>query len=192
MKKSSKFIFSLGCLLIVSSMVLLLLLQAKTKQAEHDNAEIVQMMEAILTDYSQGSKDTERQMEMPVLELQDEDFVSLLEIPSYGLKLPVCNDWNKGKVVSYPCRFSGTAYDGSLVIGGYDQLGQFDCFDRIWDGTMVMLTDMTGTVFSYEVERVERSQTAEANVLLSDKSDLTLFVRDAQLLEYIILRCVMK
>ena len=46
--------------------------------------------------------------------------------------------------------------------------------------------------FSYVVERVDRSSTAQADVLMNEESDLTLFVRDAQLLEYIILRCVMK
>jgi len=192
MKKSSKFIFVLGCLLILSSLILLILLQVQTNRAEQSNAKIVQTIEAILTDRTEGTKDPEQISDMPVLELYGEDFAALLEIPSYGLKLPVCNDWSQGNVVSYPCRFSGTAYNGSLIIGGYDQAGQFDFFDRIYDGAAVILTDMTGTAFSYEVQRVERSMSAEADVLMDSDADLTLFVRDAQLLEYIILRCVMR
>ncbi len=192
MKKSSKIIFIFGCVLILISLALLLLLRLQTKQAQEGNDQIVQTMEAILTDRSEGSKDPEQETEMPVLELHGEDFSALLEIPAYGLKLPVGNSWDQGKVVSYPCRFSGTVYNGSLVIGGYDQAGQFDFFDRIQDGTTVSLRDMTGCTFTYEVARVDRSKSAEAEVLMNDEADLSLFVRDAQLLEYIILRCVMK
>ena len=48
---------------------------------------------------------------------------------------------------------------------------------------------MTGTTFSYTLEQVERRSSASAKSLLDADADLTLFVRDARLLEYIILRC---
>lgn len=192
MKRSGKVIFILGCLLIAFSMVLLFLLQVQAKRAKRTNIEIVQIMETILSDRREGVKNPEWETEMPILELQGEDFIALLEIPSYGLKLPVCDIWDKGKVMSYPCRFRGNAYDGSLVVGGYDQPGQFDFFERIQNGTQVTVTDMTGTTFSYVVELVERSSSAQAEILNDEEADLTLFVRDAQLLEYILLRCVMK
>ena len=171
---------------------MLFLWKIQTQKAERTNGEIVQTMEAILIDRRQGTKDLECEPEMPALEIQGEDFIALLEIPSYGLKLPICNTWDKGKVVSYPCRFYGSAYDGTLIVGGYDQSGQFDFFDRIQNDTVVTVTDMTGSVFSYVVEQVERSGSAQADALMDEEADLTLFVRDAQVLEYIILRCVMK
>lgn len=181
-----------GCLLLTISLLLLVFLRVQTKRAERTNAEVVQVMEAILTDCREGTIDVARETDMPALELYGEDYIALLEIPSYGLELPVGGTWNKGKVVSNPCRFYGTAHNGTLIIGGYDQPGQFDFFDRIQDGTTVKITDMTGCIFSYVVDRVDRSDSAEAEILLDDKSDLTLFVRDAQLLEYILLRCVVK
>jgi len=192
MRKTDKAILILGGLLIGCSLALLVLLQVRTTQAERANAEIVRTMETILTDRREGTKDPERETEMPALELQGEDFIALLEIPSYGLKLPVCSTWDKGKVISYPCRFHGSAYDGTLVVGGYDQSGQFDFFGRIYPGAAVTLTDMTGSTFSYEVARVDRSGSAPAEILLDGDADLTLFVRDAQALEYLILRCVEK
>lgn len=179
MIKSSKVIFGFGCILIALSLAFMFLLQVRTKQAECTNAR-------------EGFKDLERATEMPVLEIQGEDFIALLEIPSYGKKWPVCGIWDKGKVTLYPCRFCGTSYNGTLIIGGYDQPGQFDFFDTISNGATVTVTDMTGCKFSYVVECVERSTSADSEVLIDDNADLTLFVRDVQLLEYIILRCVMK
>lgn len=192
MRKNSKVILMIGLLLIAVSFLLLLKLQIQTKRAMRTDAEVVQIMESILTDRREGEEDAERDAEMPALELSGQDFIALLEMPSYGLKLPVCGTWDKGNVTSYPCRFCGSAYNGSLVIGGYDQPGQFDFFDRIPTGTPVTVTDMTGSEFSYVVEQVERSNSAQAEVLIDGESDLTLFVRDAQLLEYIILRCVLR
>ena len=192
MRRSGKLIFILGLLIFAAGLGILFMLKFQTKRAEHVNAGIVQTMELILTDRREGMKDLDREKEMPVLELDGEDYVALLEIPVYGLKLPVCNVWDKGKAVLQPCRFSGSVYEGTLVIGGYDQVGQFDFFDRILDGTEVFVTDMTGSTFSYVVDQVERSKFAKEENLIKEGSDLTLFVRDAQLLEYVMLRCVLK
>ena len=192
MRKTGKVIFVFGCLLIACSLVLLIFLQSRTKQAVRTNAEIVETMETIFPDRNTGSKDFDRDPEMPALEINGEDFIALLEIPAYGLKLPIGSIWDKDTVISYPCRFHGSAYDGTLIIGGYDQRGQFDFFDRIQTGAAVTLTDMTGSTFSYVVNWIDRSQSAEATALLDDAADLSLFVRDAQGLDYIILRCVVK
>ena len=192
MRKNDKVILILGCLLLAVGISLFFLLQIQTRRAEGKNERIVQSMESILTDKRQGTKDLERDSEMPALELYGEDFIALLEISAYGLKLPIGKNWNKTQVVSYPCRFHGSVYDGTLVVGGYDQTGQFDFFDRIYPNVTIKVTDMTGCTFSYVVERVDRSSTAQPDDLMNEESDLTLFVRDAQLLEYIILRCVMK
>ena len=192
MKRNSKAIFVIGCLLITCSLIMLVVLQVRVQSAKRTNMEIVQTMEIILKDRREGVIEFEQEKEMPVLELKGEDFIALLEMPSFGLKLPVLGNWDKGKVTSFPCRFCGTSYNGNLVIGGYDQPGQFDFFDGVPNGTTVKVTDMTGSEFYYIVDCVERSDSAQAEILIDDKVDLTLFVRDAQLLEYIILHCVMR
>lgn len=192
MKRNGNFIFVFGCVLIVAGLTALFLLQVYTKKVEEKNTEIIQLIEGILIDRREGIKDLERESEMPALEIQGEDFIALMEIPAYGLKLPVYKTWDKGKVLSYPCRFHGSVYNGTLIVGGFDQPGQFDFFDRIQNGAIVSVTDMTGMIFSYVVQQVERSGSAQSEVLMKGKWDLTLFVRDSQSLEYIFLRCVEK
>lgn len=190
MRRSAKAAFAVGCLLILGSLGLLAATQLRVRQAREENAEILRVMEEVLPPRREGLADTYRNMEMPALEIGGEDFAALLEIPAFGVTLPVSNHWEKGDVTLRPCRFWGTVYDGSLIVGGADQPGQFDCFDRIPNGANVTVTDMTGAEFSYAVARVERSDSARAEVLLDEEAELTLFVRDAYSLEYIILRCV--
>ena len=192
MKRNANPIWLAGCCLLAAGLLLLLVMQIQTKQAQRNNEAIVQTMESVFPNPTAGAVDEERTAEMPVLELRGEDFIALLEIPAYGMKLPVCAVWSSGTAAKHPCRFYGSAYNGTLIIGGYDRAGQFDFFDRIDTDTPVKLTDMTGCTYSYTVTRVDRSKTADAEVLTNADADLSLFVRNGQMSEYIILRCTAK
>lgn len=188
MRKSGKIILTLGCLLMAGGLVLLLVAGLQNRRADRQNAAVLAALETVLPDRREGLWEPDRTTEMPALELLGRDYIALLEIPAYGLRLPVRSAWDSREAEARPCRFFGTAYNGSLVIGGYDRAGQFDFFDRIMEGTEIRVTDMTGAVFAYRVSRVDRSDSADAGVL-AGRADLTLFVRDAQLLQYILLRC---
>ena len=192
MKRRANLFLVIGCLLVAGSLALLAYSSIHSAQAQKHNAEVVAQITTILPDRIDGVMDNYSNMEMPAMQIAGEDYIGLLEIPAFGLTLPIGSSWDAGKVTSYPCRFWGTVYDGSLVVGGADQAGQLDCLDQIWDGSVVTVTDMTGSVFRYMVSRVERSKSAQAEVLLDDAADLSLFVRDAYNLEYIIVRCMTK
>lgn len=126
---------------------------------------------------------------MPVLGINDVDYVALIEIPSLHLSLPVADAWNSQKLYNSPVRFYGSCYDHSLVIGGADNSHHFSFCDKIDIGTVITVTDMTGTQFFYTVSRVDRSKKAESNWLIRRDYDLTLFCRDALSMEYIAVRC---
>lgn len=189
MRRIAEWITAIGCIVVVLSLGLLLLMTARADQARRNNEQVVTTMLSLLPERTAHTKDPLWDATMPSLELEGEDYIALLEIPSYSLELPVGARWDHMQIRSHPCRFWGSAYNGSLIIGGADQAGQFDFFDQIHEGTRLILTDMAGRTFTYTVERVERSDTADAEVLMKDSADLTLFVRDARLLQYIILRC---
>ena len=192
MRKTSRFFLIAGCLLILGSLGLLATSRIRAEWARTYSAEVVSCIESIIPERTAGDMDAYLSMEMPVLQIDGQDFVGIVEIPSFGLALPIYSSWDAGKVTSFPCRFWGTVYDGSLVVGGADQAGQFDCFDRIQDGSTVTVTDMTGGESVSTVARVDRSKSAQADVLMDYSMDLTLFVRDAYNLNYILVRCMMK
>ena len=91
MRRSDKVILFLGCLMVAAALGVLLLMKLQAKQAEQKNSQIVQTMETILCDRREGMQEPDCETEMPVLELNGADFAALLEIPLYGVKLPVCN-----------------------------------------------------------------------------------------------------
>lgn len=190
MRSIGKVCLIIGFLLVAGSLALLLSVRLTARQAESRNAAAVEIISSLLPPIQPGIKDTYSNMAMPTVEIDGTDYVALVDIPTLGLTLPVANDWHSVKVLSGPRRFDGTVYDGSLIVGGVDQPGQFSGFSLLQLGDTVTVTDMTGLAFHYVIDRIDRSTSASEEILTAGTADLTLFVRNAYNLDYILLRCV--
>lgn len=179
----------LGVFLILIS--LSILVGDKCLAAYHGKvtAQLLQQMESVLPQAEAGVPGEYSETNLPVLQLDGKDFSGRIHFPDYGCTLPMGNQWDDRALGTYPCRFWGSLYDGTLVVGGKDQTGQFDFFDRMDIGEKVIITDMTGVQFRFAVSRIDRSKNPDTDVLIQDSWDLTLFARDAQSLEYLLVRC---
>lgn len=126
---------------------------------------------------------------MPSMEIDGVNVVGILEIPKYSCKLPVHATWNTGLSGSMPCRYTGSIYDRTLIIGGSDREGQLDFAGQISIDDRIFLTDMEGGRYSYHVTAIHRSDSADTDELMSKDSDLTIFIKNSLSMEYIIIRC---
>ena len=187
MNKRFSVLSVIGICLVVVSLLLTAALVLLGRWGNDHCERLAAEMERLLPERSVGVPGSEDGM--PVLQLDGEDFVALLEIPSCGMRLPVADAWDGSGIHGVPTRFCGSAYDHTLVIGGADDPRQFGFCDEIGHGEVVTVTDMTGAVFTYEVCRIDRSKTAEAQWLAKDGFDLTLFCRGLYSMEYIAVRC---
>lgn len=190
MRSISKWLLVAGSLLIVGSLVWLLVDYLAAENAEEETATLMEQLDELLPPPTEGI--TSADTEMPVLAVAGRDVVAVVELPAYDVRLPVGNTWDASGVTAYPRRFYGSAYDRSLVIGGSDRAGQLECLTQVELGDTVTVTDMTGAVFTYRVERVDRSDSAETEKLMDPDTHLTLFARDTYSLEYVLVRCVAK
>ena len=179
----------LGIGLLLGSLGILVFLGIRIHTGNQNSREVVSQIISLLPERTQG--ETRPDSQMPVLALAEADYAALLEIPAFGVTLPVADKWDSRNLYSAPRRFCGSAYDSTLVIGGADSPGQFSFCDKIDSGALVFVTDMTGSRFSYTVARVDRAKHAEAQWLQSSDWDLTLFCRDMYSMEYIAVRCVL-
>lgn len=189
MKKTRNYPLILGVCLILAGALLLLGFQAQAKFAARNTRAIYDRIDALLPPRSPGVSGIFADPAMPVLDLDGTDFCGILEIPAYGARLPIADQWKSGNTRKYPCRFRGSVYDSTLVIGGSDQTGQLNFCDRIDVGEKIRIIDLMGMEFSFSVTRVDRRKSAEGSWLISSDADLTIFVRDAMSLEYLALRC---
>ena len=94
-------------------------------------------------------------MEMPTQEIEGNDYIGVVDIPSLGLSLPVMSEWSYPKLKLAPCRYYGSAYTGCLTIVAHNYRTHFGLLREVLVGTQVLFTDVKGRQFSYEVSTVE-------------------------------------
>ena len=189
MNKSNRILLILGVLLVLLSAGGFLVSNLYAGWAG-ENAEIVaSQIRDLLPARTVGVQEPYTNPQMPVLQFDGKDYVCLVEVPAYGVSLPVRNEWKAGSLLQNPCRFWGSSYDGTLILGGSNQQGQFDFCGRVDLGDRITVTDMEGAVFTYAVERIDRSKTADFDRLSQGEYSLTLFTQEPYSAYYIIVRC---
>ena len=189
-KRKFPLLLVLGICLILASVSLVLDFQIRMHMGVQHSQKILSIMEQLLPERSPGVPGIYLTSGMPVLEIENVDYVAMLEVPSFGIALPVADQWDSNKLFQSPSRFFGSAYDNSLIIGGVDDPRQFGFCDKIEHGAQITVTDMTGAQFTYTVSSVDRAKHADAQWLMDADCDLTLFCHDIYSMEYIAVRCV--
>ena len=192
MKKQRNPFILIGILLILLSIGVVAFFRIYAEKARIAATATAAQIEAMLPSKTTGIPGDYREAEMPVLEFDGTDYVAMLSIPGYGLNFPIADQWNNTPLLPCPARFYGSIYDGTMIIGGNDQPGQFDFFHRMEPGDSIRITDMMGSEFSYTIDRIDRSKSADYEKLSAGGYPLTLFVRSAYSTEYILVRCTTK
>lgn len=194
--KTRKFITSIstvvGVLLILSSVAVIAFSQFSLQKYANESKEIVAQINKLLPEKSIGCVEERSSYSMPVLEINGEDFIGLIDISGTERQLPICGLWNDESVKKYPCRYTGSAYDNTLIIGGYDNYEQFSIIKTLAIGQVVKITDVFGSVFAYTVKSIDVSPQATEEKLKNNKYNLSLFVKDMETNNYIIVRCNLK
>ena len=189
MKGKGKLFQILGIVLILLSSALLLGSQILTHQRGTEAKALAVQIAQLLPPRTEGTTADYSDPAMPVWQLQGEDFLGLIEVPSFGAALPIHALWEDGKLSSYPCRYWGSIYDGTLILGGSSGAGQFDFCERLDLGERILITDMQGTQFPCAVERIERADAPDYGKLSEGNYPLTLFAKTSAG-NYIVIRCV--
>lgn len=193
MKKTlSRVLMWTGIALVALAVLLFAASRILIVRNEERARETVETLYELMPSVRDGAPDGRAETAMPVLELDGTDFAGILEIPAFGTVLPLCGTWDAGDVTKYPHRFTGSMYDGSLVIGGSDNPGQLDFMKAVSIGDTVYLTDAAGERYRYTVSWVEKTKDVSASHLCDADADLTLFARNTYGFEYTVVRCVLK
>jgi len=181
---------ALGIGLVLISVSVLAVFQLRMHIGTQQSQRILTKITEVLPERTLGTPELYPDPGMPILEIDGVDYVALLEIPSFGVALPIADKWDGKKLFDSPARFYGSAYDHTLVIGGTDDPQQLGFCDKIEHGAIVTVTDMTGAQFVYRVSGINRAKHANAQWLTDADCDLTVFCHDMYTTEYIAVRCV--
>lgn len=115
------------------------------------------------------------EMEMPVKESGDQEYIGTLDIPDLELSLPVISEWNYPRLKIAPCRYKGSAYQDNLIISAHNYPQHFGNLKDLETGAEIRFTDVEGNCFSYQVAEIEELQVTDVKKMESGEWDLTLF-----------------
>ena len=155
-KKSGVILISLGAVLILAALLLLLYNRSEDRRAGQE-------AESLLEDVrSSMAADTDPEPQEELAEEITYDYAGVIVIPDLSLELPVIDQWSYARLKVAPCRQSGAAADGDLVIAAHNYKSHFGYLDRLEPGASVIFTDMEGTVYRYAVEEIRQLEPEDA------------------------------
>lgn len=93
--------------------------------------------------------------EMPIVNLDGERYIGILDIPKLSLSLPIMADWNETRLRRTPCRQFGSLTEENLVIAGHNYRAHFARLRSMQPGDTVTFLDMNGVTHSFRVNHVE-------------------------------------
>lgn len=111
---------------------------------------------------------------MPVKLISGYESVGVLRIPSLGMELPVLDNWDYDRLKLAPCRYTGTAAGGDLILMGHNYRSHFKPLYQVEPGAEVEFTDVNGVCYSYVVDRIDTIRGTEREKLPADY-ELSLF-----------------
>lgn len=149
-KKSGVILISLGAVLILAALLLLLYNRSEDRRAGQEAESLLEDVRSSMA----ANADLDPQEE-PVEEITY-DYAGVIAIPDLSLELPVIDQWSYARLKVAPCRQSGAAADGDLVIAAHNYKSHFGYLDRLEPGASVIFTDMEGTVYRYAVEEIRQ------------------------------------
>ena len=155
-KKSGVILISLGAVLILAALLLFLHNRSEDRRAGQEAESLLEDVRSSMA----ANADPEPQEE-PAEEIIY-DYAGVIVIPDLSLELPVIDQWSYARLKVAPCRQSGAAADGDLVIAAHNYKSHFGYLDRLEPGASVIFTDMEGTVYRYAVEEIRQLEPEDA------------------------------
>ena len=175
-----------GAALVAAAAFIFMHYHTSHKKMSEVRAAVTEKMEDILSEREAGIIDKEDERDMPVIEIDGNDYIGILEIDELDIKLSVGAVW-EGADTYRPARYSGNIYNGTLVIGGTDDNDCFGFAGSLETGERVVFTDVTGTSFEFNVTKITHADDINEDTLISQDDALVLFVKSGG--KFLIVHC---
>ena len=175
-----------GLVCIVLGVVLLLAAGGLYAYNRYEDAHAGAEAQTVVADLQQKVETPEPEAEsgpldpeLPVVEIDGNEYVGEISIPAIGIDLPVMSEWSYAGLKVAPGRYSGSTYADNMVVCAHNYAKHFSPIKWLALGSEVYFTDMEGQRWSYEVSNVETIQPTDIDKMITasdeDAWDLTLF-----------------
>lgn len=133
-----------------------------SSDVETDNADI-QEENAVIPD------------EPMTFEVDGNQYIGVLEIPSLSLELPIAADCSLDTLKKSPGRFKSSSSPSGFVIGAHNYASHFGYLYQLTSHNEVVFTDVSGKVYRYQVTEVTEVLPTQVEAVCNSEHDLALF-----------------
>lgn len=113
--------------------------------------------------------------EMLATQVDGYDCIGVLSIPVLELELPVLTDWSYAKLKIAPCHYFGSYYEKDFVIAAHNYQSHFGRLSELQPKDLILFTDISGTVYCYEVVLLETLPANATEEMITSGFDLSLY-----------------
>jgi sortase A len=113
--------------------------------------------------------------EMATVKVDGYDCIGILSVPVLDLELPVLTDWSYAKLKKAPCHYYGTYYEKDFVIAAHNYQSHFGKLSELQPKDLILFTDVSGTVYCYEVVLLETLPGNATEEMITSGFDLSLY-----------------
>ena len=113
--------------------------------------------------------------EMATVKVDGYDCIGVLSVPGLDLELPVLTDWSYAKLKKAPCHYYGTYYEKDFVIAAHNYQSHFGKLSELQPKDLILFTDVSGTVYCYEVVLLETLPGNATEEMIASGFDLSLY-----------------
>lgn len=170
-----------GLLLIAAALLLVGYNLVVDYTAGTENSETLSEMNNLFSAENKDSEDSQPEyllnpyMEMPIITIDEIDYVGKITIPELQLELPVASECNYPNLRIAPCRYSGSVYLDNMVIAAHNYSSHFGHIKNLSVGDNLIFTDADGHAFQYKIVDMEILNPTDVEDMTTGEWDLTLF-----------------
>ena len=113
--------------------------------------------------------------EMLTTQVDGHDCIGVLSIPVLELELPVLTDWSYAKLKIAPCHYFGSCFEKDFVIAAHNYQSHFGRLPALQPKDLILFTDISGTVYCYEVVLLETLPANATEEMITSGFDLSLY-----------------
>lgn len=182
-KKFGIILIIAGALIILSSLMIHFRNTSIEKKAEESSWKVLEQLKYIMqssgmhkvTEQEKTEEKPAPDREMPEVTIDDINYIGYLSIPEINVELPIAAELNDDTLSTSPCKYVGSVYSNNLVIAAHNFVGNFGELKTLKEGDEVILTDVNGNVFRYEVKVFEKLSSRDVDKMINSDYDFTLF-----------------
>ena len=114
-------------------------------------------------------------LEMLTTQVYGYECIGILSVPVLELELPVLTDWSYAKLKIAPCHYFGSYYEKDFVIAAHNYPSHFGRLSELQPKDLILFTDISGTVYCYEVVLSETLPANATEAMITSGFDLSLY-----------------